>query len=167
MFSRDIFFAPSQLFFFAPFHLFRMSRQQSFNMMLAAAGGALTSAYVWFVLQSHFCEWKCWLLHAVCLFVRERERESESQRWGGQINVNNAYVNSLSLPSSLCRLPSFERAKHLQPLLEERQKRIDELKNARARGYITANEFDAEYKRLYKTLKVFKPTHEHNTSTYH
>jgi hypothetical protein len=80
--------------------------------------------------------------------------------------VNNAYVNSLSLPSFLCRLPSFERAKHLQPLLEERQKRIDELKNARARGYITANEFDAEYKRLYTTLKVFKSTHEHNTSTY-
>ena len=30
--------------------IIKMSRQQSFNMMLAAAGGALTSAYVWFVL---------------------------------------------------------------------------------------------------------------------
>ena len=43
------------------------------------------------------------------------------------------------------RLPSLEKAKQLQPLLTERQKLINDLKEAKAKGALTPAEFAAQH----------------------
>jgi len=54
-----------------------------------------------------------------------------------------------AVTASYVWLPSLERAKELQPRVDARQKRLDDLQAARSKGALTANEYTAQHQRLY------------------
>ena len=54
-----------------------------------------------------------------------------------------------AVTASYVWLPSLERAKELQPRVDARQKRLDDLQAARSKGALTANEHTTQHQRLY------------------
>jgi hypothetical protein len=57
-----------------------------------------------------------------------------------------------ALSASYVWLPSLEQAKELQPQLDERQKQLDDLRDARLRGCLTETEYKAQSKCLCPAL---------------
>ena len=58
-----------------------------------------------------------------------------------------------ALSASYVWLPSLEQAKELQPRVDERQKQLDDLRDAKSRGCLTETEYRVQSKRLCPALR--------------
>jgi hypothetical protein len=120
-----------------------MVRAQHLTMMMAGAGGALSASYIWCVKGLLLCCAWCCDLYTV-IFVQLAPVSLCDSPCDSPCAFSFLKLFDLSsLPWPLpIRLPSFERAKELQPRVEERQARLDALKAAQSS--LTTAEFAAQ-----------------------